>query len=358
MEKISMGLIGIGAIATDLHYPVYKDNPKVEIHSICDIDEELLNKRAKEWGIKKSYTDYKKLLADPEVDAVEVILPHHLHAEVGIAALEAGKHVSMQKPMAISVEECDALIDASKRSGKMLRVFENFMYYPPLVKAKELLDSGAIGEPLSIRLKAIQGTTGEKWEIPYRRWSWRFDPKRGGGGRVILDYGYHLFHIAMWLLGDVEKVYSWITHRTIQYNWILDSPAVVMWKYKNAEKYGTFDVITSDDILCKSKHKRPEDEWFEISGSRGFIWVNQCTSELLDRPPLVMYRDGETTSFSDVDADWGASFIAGINDFVNAIKEGRQAPLTGEKGKEVLQFCQAIELSAKENREVRLEEIV
>jgi predicted dehydrogenase len=246
---------------------------------------------------------------------------------VGVAALEAGKHVSVQKPIAISVRECDALIEASKRSGKMLRVFENFQYYPPMVKAKGLLDAGAVGEPLSIRIKAVQGTTGRDWTIPYRRWSWRFDSVKCGGGRVILDYGYHLFSIAMWFLGDVEKVYSWITHRTIQNNWVLDSPAVAMWKYKNAEKYGTYEVITSDNILVKSKYRRPEDEWIELSGSHGFIWVNRCTSELLDKPVVVMYRDGVTTSFSDVDSDWGASFINGINDFIDAVREGRQAPV-------------------------------
>lgn len=356
MSKIKIGLIGTGAI-TDLHYLAYKDNPKVELHSIADVDEELLCKRSKEWGVERTYTDYRQLLADPEIDAVEIIVPHYLHAEIAIAALEAGKHVSLQKPMAISIEQCNAIIDATKRTGKTLRVFENFMYFPPLVKAKELLDSGAIGEPLSLRIKCTQGVTGEDWQIPFRRWSWRFDPERGGGGRVILDYGYHVFNVAMWLLGDVEKVFSWITHRTIQNNWVLDSPAVVMWKYKNAEKYGNYEVITSDDMLVKSKWKRPEDEWFEISGSKGFIWVNQCTSELLDSPPLVMYRDGVTSSYN-IDADWSLSFIAGINDFFDAIKEGRQAPLTGEQGRVVLQFCQAIERSAKEGREVNLDEIV
>jgi predicted dehydrogenase len=78
---------------------------------------------------------------------------------------------------------------------------------------------------------------------------------------------------------------------------------------------------------------------------------------LLDRPPVVMYRDGTTTEFSDMDTDWAASFVAGMHDFVDAIFEGRQPPLTGEEGKVVLQFCRAVQLSAKEGREVRPEEI-
>ena len=164
-KKLRVGFIGAGAI-TDLHYLGYRDYPKAELHAICDVDETLLRRRASKWQIGKTYTDYRQLLADPEVDAVEVITPHHLHAEMGIAALEAGKHVSIQKPMAITVAECDALIEAAGRAGKLMRVFENFRFYPPLVKAKQLLDDGAVGEPLSIRIKCVQGVSGEDWEIP------------------------------------------------------------------------------------------------------------------------------------------------------------------------------------------------
>ena len=356
MSKLRVGLIGVGRIA-DLHHLGYKDNPKADLYAVADVNESLLQRRVREWGVEKAYTDYHQLLADPDVDAVEVITPHHLHAEMGVAALEAGKHLSMQKPMAVSVQECDALIDAAKRSGKLFRVFENFRFYPPIIKAKELLGSGAIGEPLSIRMKAIQGSTGEGWEIPDDTVAWRFDPVKSGGGRVIFDYGYHLFSIAMWFLGEVEKVYSWITYRPIQQGWILDSPAMVIWKYKDAEKYGSYEAISSDDLLVRSRYW-PEDEWFEITGSRGFLWINRCTSMLLDRPPLVLYRDGVTTEFSDVDSDWAVSFVNGVHDFVDAIIEGRQSPLTGEEGKRVLQFCRAIQLSAKEGREVRPEDIV
>jgi predicted dehydrogenase len=115
-------------------------------------------------------------------------------------------------------------------------------------------------------------------------------------------------------------------------------------------------VVTSYDILVRSKYT-PEDEWVELTGSRGFIWVTRCTSNLLDRPPVVMYRDGVTTEFSDLETDWGASFVAGVHDFTDAVIRGRQAALTGEEGKLTLQVCRAVQLSAKEGREVRPVEI-
>lgn len=357
MDKIKVGLIGTGAI-TDLHYLGYKDSNILEIEAICDTDPEILVKRSKEWGVRYYFTDYNELLSHSNIDAVEVITPHNLHAEIGKAALIAGKHVSIQKPMATTISDCDELIKIAKKSNRLLRVFENFRFYPPMVKAKELLDSGEIGEPLSIRIKVVQGHGGDNWEIPYRRWSWRFDPIKSGDGRVILDYGYHHFSLALWFMGEIEKVKAWITHTPIQNNWVIDSPSVAMWKYRGEEKYGSYEAIYSDSLYVPSKYQRPEDEWIELTGSKGLIWINRCTSELIDSPPLVMYRNGETTEFTDIDSDWGSSFIHGINDFGLAIIEKRTSTLTGEEGKDVLQFCRALQISAKENRDVDPKEII
>lgn len=354
MSKVGMGIIGVGRIA-DLHYEGYKDNPRVEILAVADVNEDLLERRKRAWGLRRAYTDYRELLENTDIDAVEIITPHHLHKEMGIAALDAGKHVSMQKPMAMTTLECDALIAATEQSGKMFRVFENFRHYPPLMKAFELVQDGEIGEPLSIRMKVMQGSMSEGWEIPDETVSWRFDPARSGGGRVIFDYGYHLFSVALWFLGDVEKVHAFITYRQTKYG-LLDSPAVVTWKYKEGGKYGSYEAISSGDLMVPSKYW-PEDEWFEISGRRGFVWVNRCTSMLLDRPPVVMYRDGITTEYSNIDSDWAASFRNGVHDFVDSVAEGRQAHLTGREGRRVHQFCRAIQKSARECREVALDEI-
>ena len=353
MTKLNVGIIGVGHISGK-HFEGYKSDSPGRVYAIADVNPEYLASRKKEWNVEKAYPDYHDLLADPKVEAVEVITPHNTHARIGVDALEAGKHVSLQKPMAMSVSECDLLIDAAHRTGRMLRVFENFRYYPPLIKARELLQAGEIGEPLSMRMKVTLGSL-KGWDVEDERMIWRFDQTRCGGGRVIFDYGYHLFSVAMWLLGDVDKVHSWITYRKTKYG-VIDCPVVATWKYKDAEKYGSYEAVSSGDMLVRSKYF-PEDEWFEITGRRGFIWVNRCSSMLLDKPPVVMYRDGVMTEFSNMDTDWIASFINGVHDFCKAVKQGRQAGLTGEEGKRVHQFCRAIQVSAKEHREVKLDEI-
>ncbi|MDA8219286.1 MAG: Gfo/Idh/MocA family oxidoreductase, partial [Dehalococcoidales bacterium] len=231
MAALRVGIIGGGRIA-DLHALGYRDSLQAEICTVCDVNEHLARSRAREWRAERWFTDYRELLADPAVDAVEIITPHYLHAEMTVAALEAGKHVSVQKPMALTVTECDAMIAAAKRTGKNLRVFENFRYYPAHAKAKELLESGAVGEPLSIRVKSIQGSLGggrrnqvstpdrrvdarEGYPLPLSHQlagtspsNWKYDSRKSGGGRVVLDGGYHIFSLALFYLGDVEKVFA------------------------------------------------------------------------------------------------------------------------------------------------------
>jgi len=134
---------------------------------------------------------------------------------------------------------------------------------------------------------------------------------------------------------------------------VLDCPAVVMWQYKKGGHYGTLEAVASDNILVPTKYGRPEDEWIELTGTKGFIWINRCSSQLLDRPPLVMYRDGITTEFSEIDSDWGTSFVNGVNDFIAGIKNSYDVHLTPEEGKKVVQLCQAVERSAATGQEVR-----
>src|SRR5512143_2975877 len=121
-RELRIGIIGAGRIA-DLHALAYGDGGRASIYAVCDANADIAAARAKEWGAERAYTDYRELLADARVDAVEVILPHHLHEEVAIAAIQAGKPVSVQKPMARSVAESQRMVDAAASAATDLRVF-------------------------------------------------------------------------------------------------------------------------------------------------------------------------------------------------------------------------------------------
>lgn len=357
VDRVRVGIIGAGSIS-GLHAAGYIAHPAAEIIAVADSAEGIADSRAAEWGASKSYTDYRALLDDPDVDAVDIITPHDLHRHMSIDALEAGKHVSVQKPMAITAQECDGMIEAAAGAPGSFRVFENFRYYPPLAKAKELLDSGEIGEGISIRMSSAQGSLKHGWKLSASTLSWRFDDAQSGGGRVVFDHGYHLFALALFMFGPVEQVFAFIREEVNEKGWVRDSPAIISWLHSDGKRQGSWNAISSDDLVIPSDYWA-EDEWFEIGGTTGFIWVNRCTGKFLNRPPLVYYSDGKFTEIGreEIDWDWAVSFRAGMIDFVDSILEGRQAPLSGKEGREVFQFTRAAQRSAREGRPITIKEM-
>ena len=149
-----------------------------------------------------------------------------------MAALEAGKHVSLQKPLAVNLAETDGIVaGGSSARTACSGCCENFRYYPPYIRAKELLDAGAIGEPLSMRVKVIGGKPRGGWRVPARTWGWRFNEAQCGGGPRMLDHGYHMFSIVMYFLGPVEKVFAWIERQEVARTGA-GYPSRLMWKHR------------------------------------------------------------------------------------------------------------------------------
>ncbi|NCA67183.1 MAG: Gfo/Idh/MocA family oxidoreductase [Clostridia bacterium] len=376
MSKLKFVLIGCGRIAT-LHVIGYQNNPDAELYGVYDKNISLAKKFAKEYNIPKVYDSYEEVLADPAVCAVEILVPHHLHCELTVQACEAKKHVSVQKPMALNLCECDKMIEAAKKNGVKLKVFENFVFYPPYQLAKKLLDAGEIGEPAGLRykmtncglnsqnapaakLRAKMANVDEKlettgWKVDVRSLAWRVNESLAGGGPIVFDDGYHKFSTIMYMLGDVEKVNAWIEYTPVLPGVCQDAPAVIMWKHKNKNVFGVFDVTSADEMYINSKYYTC-DERLELTGSRGIIWVTRCTATLLPEiAPVVMYRDGKLTEYWDMPCDWADSFEASTKDFIQAIKDNREPVLNGEKGREVLKFALASIDSSKKKCEIYLD---
>jgi len=356
LERVHVGLIGCGRIAS-LQVIGWRDHPRAELTAICDIDEALLRRHQDEWQPKKAYRDYRQLLADSDVNAVEILLPHHLHREVAIAALQAGKHVSLQKPPAFTLRDLDDMYQAAKAAGRRLRVFENFMYYPPHVKARALVQDGAIGEPLSVRIKTAAGRFDDGWPVPATSQAWRMNPQTCGGGPTCFDHGYHSYNMARFFVAEpVERVHAWIHVNRFGPDAFYDGPALISWKYKGVPKFGSWEVIASMGMRVRSKYYASDDR-IEIHGTDGIIWINRCTGSLLDEPALVLYRDGETRAWHDIPSDWSESFRLGVHDFIDALIEGRQPPQDAGEAAATLRFAIAAHVSASEHREVCLDEI-
>lgn len=355
MEKLRVGFIGTGRIS-DLHALEYLSHSRAEIVAVCDANLEIAKKRGAAWGVPahRIFANYDDLLALPEVDMVEILLPHHLHHQTTLAAAQAGKHISLQKPMALNVQQANEMIEAADKAGVIFKVFENFIFYPPVMRAKELIDAGEIGDPLTIRIKSNAGVSKGEWEVPASAWAWRFDPEQNGGGPLVFDDGHHKFALAWLFMGLAEEVHAWIgaTEVVPASGMFIDSPAIVSWKFPN-NRMGVLEVVRSPELEMATDYYAQDDR-VEITGTKGVIWITRGHSKMLDVPPVMIYRDGQIRGFTDLDTDWKYSFINSTRHMIDAYFAGEPPRLTGKQGRDLLRFTLAAQESAKAGTSIKL----
>ncbi len=339
MDRVRIGVVGTGNIAP-LNVAGYLQHPQCEVHAVCDTREGKARDAAAAWNAPKVYTDLDALLADDDIDAVEVLTPTMLHKEHVLAAISAGKHVSVQKPIANTVADGRAMVAAAVDAGVLLRVAECNVFYPPLLKAKELIASGAIGAPTMCRIKTVVGTTDTEFQrgLDPSGYVWRFNDQSPGGH--LFDDMVHKYTTALWLFDqDITSVQAIVRQAPA----FFEAPTAAIWEYERRSLLGMMEVTYAPRMFLRSRYYGA-DEFFEIQGTDGFIWVTRATGEMLDLAPVIVYHpDGSQTHYSSIDANWLTGFIDGSKHFVDAILEGRDhADMTGEMAIKTLQLCFAV----------------
>lgn len=198
MDKVRIGIIGCGGIANNKHMPALHRLPDVELVAFCDIIVERAEKAAKEYGIEgaKVYEDYKELLKDETIDAVHVLTPNREHSFITVDALEAGKHVMCEKPMAINTEEAQKMLDAAKRTGKKLTIGYQNRYRPDSWYLKRACDNGDLGEIYYAKAHAIRRRAVPTWGV--------FLNEEEQGGGPLIDIGTHALDLTLWTMNNYE----------------------------------------------------------------------------------------------------------------------------------------------------------
>ena len=197
MIKLRMGMIGVGGIAQSRHIPAFKTlSDLVSIEAVSDINRTTAQEVSEKFDIPQIFNDYKEMFS--YVDAVTICTPNKFHAEISIAALQAGLHVFCEKPMAMTPEECQAMIDAAKESGKVLSIAYHYRFMKESQAAKRLIDENEIGEPIVARARAIRRRKVPGWGV--------FTNKELQGGGSLIDYGCHFIDLSLWLLGNPVPV--------------------------------------------------------------------------------------------------------------------------------------------------------
>ncbi len=372
---LRIGFIGLGEISNE-NVLGYLNSEDARIVAVCSLEEARAKAWLKKWNLPeaKYYRRFEEMLEREDLDLVEILTPHYLHCEQAVKCAEARvKGISLQKPMAISLRECAQIIQACRKNGVKLKVYENFVFYPVFQKARELISRGLIGDLISIRVHTMAGLRkGEPWPWCFNPNSWRTDLKTSGVGPLVGDDGFHKFSLARWFMERAfEKVGAWIDPETP-----LDAPAFVRVKFKrwpgDGPKYAQIDFSFSPSMALPCRFWL--EEFVEIVGARGIMWINQC-SAAGDRemfrgnemskssvfPPIAVFLDGKVTAYLEdltpQERNWSTSFMASTKHFMKVMKEGGEPIYTGEEGMEITRYAMAAYLSAQENRDVCLDEI-
>ena len=340
-RKIGIGIVGAGWVANNIHAPCHLQNPNVELIAVSDMLEEAAKGFAQKYGCKAWYTDYRKMVERPDIDIVEVCVPNYLHSDVATAAAEAGKNVICEKPLAISLEQADKMIEAAKKHGVKLMYAENNLFAPALTRAKGIIDEGGIGSILLVEARETHSGSHSRFAI---------ERKYSGGG-CLLHLGCHPVGVALWLFRKpVKKVYAEIGN--LYHDIEVEDYATLLMRFRDNE---------AATIQANYVTKGGIDERVEIYGRDGVILANWSKSDQVrvfseKGYSYAVEKVDLTTGWANVTVNdlWDFGYINELKYFVECIAEGKEPFPNGEFGREVLKVILAGYESAKEGKPLTL----
>ena len=345
-RKVSVGMIGCGAFASNhLNGLVFQD--KAEVVALCDKDAEKLKARSEKYNIPRCYTDMDEMLACDDIEAVIVTTSDQAHREATVKALRAGKHVLCEKPMALTVEDCEAMVKAEEETGKKLMIGQICRMTPGFVEAKRLVDAGVIGE-----LFYVESEYAHDYSLFTDKNSWRADALR----HIVIGGACHAVDLLRWIAGDPTETTAYSNKKMLT-DLPTDDCAVAILKFPD-------NVIGK--VFTSSGCKRRYTMRTQLYGTKGTILVNNTepyVSVFRDRiVPGSKVLDGalKAESENDIRLEYPVSVnnhnVKGEHDaFFEAILEDKPVPTGGREGLATVRVCRAIIESADSGRTVKIE---
>ncbi len=339
-KKVKVGLVGAGFVG-HIHHLSFKNwVHNAEVVAVASPNN--AKAFAKERGIPDAYDDHREMLKDKDIDVVVVGIPNDLHCQVTVDAAKAGKHVIIEKPLCITLEEADEMIEACQKAGVLLMYAEELLFAPKYVRAKTLIDEGAIGEPFLAK-------QSEEHPGPHMPWFW--DVNRSGGG-VLLDMGCHSIEYTRWVLGKpkVKSVTAFMDTYIHQDRTEGEDHSYTIVEYEDGK------VAMLENSWAKGGGV---DDRCEIYGKKG-----HTRADLLRGSSLLTYskegygyaveKSGQTKgyTFTMFEEEWNYGFPQEMQHFINCILGKETCMETGEDGREVLKIIYAAYQSAGEGRRI------
>ncbi|AWS45079.1 Gfo/Idh/MocA family protein [Streptosporangium sp. 'caverna'] len=327
---LSVGLVGCGNISRS-HLRGYLSVPdEAVVTAVADVDLDAATERARQAGGAQVFGSYERMLDEAPVDAVDICLPHHLHADAIIAAAKAGKHILCEKPLCLTIAEAERIADAVSTAGVTLMCAHNQLTLPAVAHARELIESGALG-----RVYELRTTDSFFNDFDPSTMGWRAHAATSGGGELI-DTGYHPTYLLLYLASARPAAVTAMlsTHRLAFMEG--EDSARVLVRFAGG---AVGEVVTS-----WAYEAAPFTEKFSVVGELGSLWSDGTT--LCHKP-----RGGAVTTVEFPAVD---SIPAVCADFVRRIGDRSRPVHTHEEGTDVLKIILAAYRSAQEKREISL----
>lgn len=342
-KAVKIGMAGAGFINNVYHLPAFSNIPEARVVAVCAATKNSAEAFANRWGIRKLYYGdgaIEKMCADSEVEVVDVGLPNFLHLPAVRAAAENHKHVICEKPLAMNVKEAEEMVALTRRYGVVACYAENQVFMPQVAKAKEFIESGAIGKPFWIRAR-------EAHFGPHSKWFW--DPKLAGGG-VLIDMGCHSIEMARYLLGrKPQSACAWTS--TFVHDTTCEENSLVLVKHEGSE-------------LAQAENSWAAHGGFdlrlEIYGSDGAIYIDATKGTGIQMFTVAPEEKiGAIVEKSETKKGWmfptwnevvTYGFQAELAHFISSINEGRNTRETFEDGLVINRIVEAAYKSVDSKR--------
>jgi predicted dehydrogenase len=313
MNRIKVGVIGTGFIGPS-HIEALRRLGNIDVVALAEYSDDAAKSKSKVLGIDQHYGDYRELLKNKEIQSVHICSPNYLHYEMAKAALNAGKHVVCEKPLAVSVSEAEKLVELAEKSGLVNAVNFNIRYYPLNRQIRLMVDKGDVGE-----IFAVQGSYLQDWLFYPADYNWRLEPEKSGKSRAVADIGSHWMDLIEFVTGlrIVEVCSDFATFHKIRKKPLkpVETYAGKVLKPEdyqdipiNTEEYATVlfrlenggrGVMTVNQVAAGRKNRL----YFEIDGSKqavawesetpNQIWIGKRdgNNEIMMKDPSLVYPD-------------------------------------------------------------------
>jgi predicted dehydrogenase len=343
MPPVGVGIIGSQFISS-IHAEALRAYPHADLRAVASPTAGHAKAFAERLSIPQHLTDYKKMLAMPEIDVVVVGAPNDLHCQITLDAAAAGKHVVMEKPLCLNLAEADRMIAACKKAGVKLMYAEELCFAPKYVRLKQLLDSGALGRPTLIK-------QAEKHDGPHA--DHFYDVTRSGGG-VTMDMGCHGIQFFRWMVGGARILSVYAQMDTLVHGAKTrgDDNALLILEFEGGV------VALAEESWTKLGGM---DDRAEVYGSKGVAYADLLHGNSIETYSTAGYdyaveKAGTTVgwSFTMYEENWNYGFPQEIAHFVDCVRNDRVPFVTGEDGRAVLEAVFAAYASAGSGRKVAL----